>query len=240
MSDDAALVERHIASKKRLKLVRLVGPLAIVVAVVFGIMSIADLVTSLDVEQLTASLSTEAERVMPSVRDRLTSSANDLKPTLQSQFGEAHRGLVVEIGKELQKQTEDLKDTLENSYTTRVAEGLATARERNRQELIEHFPSLRDRPDLQERVLNAADQGAQHWAKDMLAENMNQHLVALNEMRETLVTGFGTQDGEGGHPGANAEQAMMMYLELMADKMGASENNVIPQNEPPAEAEEGQ
>lgn len=228
MSDASSLIEQHIASKKRLRLVRLAGPLALVLVVVFSIWNLISLFTDINYETLTQSFQEEAKRVVPKVHEQLLGSVERLKPTVTEEFRKYQGQVADKLGGKFDAEMNQLKTSVTTRLGTNLAEGLAKSRDRQRAALVKEFPELQDDTDAQNQVLVAAERGAQEWASEQLATELNGHVVALNQIRETLNSKFGEgSDGAGEPP----EAVVMTYLEIFADRMSGQDSIIVPEEQ---------
>lgn len=221
--DDQAVIDRHQASKKRLKVVRVVGPLVMVLVVVIGIWSIVALFTNMDVDQLTRDLQSEAERVMPRVQENLMAAAQRVTPLVREEFAKAQKEMEPVVAKRFKAETDRLESNLKETLEVRLKEGLAKGQERRREALLKHFPELIGDVNAQNDVLQAGSDGASEWAMGQFTTSLNGHIGAMTKIRDTLNNGFGL-----GKPGSGQEpqDAMVAWLELFSDSV-AGDDNVI-------------
>ncbi|MFT7626152.1 MAG: hypothetical protein ACI9WU_005347 [Myxococcota bacterium] len=230
MSTGTELIERHVASKKRLKLVRILGPLVLVMVVVAGIWSIVKLFQDLDTEVLTASLEQEAERVMPKVQERLMETFETLQPQVLAAFSAEQRELGPRLSARFDNEIRSIKTTLKTELEVKLAQALVTAQKAQRKALVKEFPTLKADVDAQNKILLGAKVGAENWAAKQMTGALNAHISAMEDIKDTLNAKFLSGSGE------EPQQVMMTYLELMADTIGG-DTTVI--NDNPEEPTKG-
>ena len=235
MSSGTALVEQHIASKKRMKLVRIVGPLAMVLVSVMQIWSIVNMFRDLDTDKLTTTMQTEAERVMPRIQTNILQSAERLRPAVMDAFAQYQTVLGPRLGEVFDKEVGELKGTLNDELKQGLADGLGKAQDRQRGEIVKNFPELKEDTEAQTAILDAAKAGAEEWAMGQFTTSLNGHIAAMEDIRNTLNSKFGA-GAEGGKE--EPQQVMMTYLELMAETMGGDENIIANEEDVAKDIEE--
>ncbi len=227
MSSGSELIERHVAAKKRLKLVRILGPLILVLVVVGGIWSIVNLFKDMDMDVLTTSLETEAERVMPRVQEHVVNAFTELQPEVLAAFTAEQRAVGPRLSKRFDDEIAAIKRVLGDSLKNQLATALDSAQKRQRKALVKEFPQLKEDVEAQNKILYAAKAGAEEWAQAQMTGALNAHISAMMDIRKTLNQKF--LEGSGEEP----REVMLTYLELMADTVGG-DSTIIGDNPVPA------
>lgn len=224
----SALVERHIASKKRLKIVRIVGPLVMVFTMAIGIWTIVDDVSSIDPEALIKAGQPKMQRLGTKVQDRLMAAVERLRPVVAKEFETFQSEMKPKLADRFDKELTGLKTNVETTLNGALNDGLAKSEEDRRKALLEHFPVLADDANAQNEILVAVADGGSEWARDQFAGSLSQHMKAMDSIRNTLDSKFAAQgEGSKGDP----ERAIMAWLELMADTIG-DDSNILGDEEP--------
>lgn len=217
----SALVERHIASKKRLKIVRIVGPLVMVVTMVIGVWTIVDDVSSIDPEALIKAGQPKMQRLGTKVQDRLMAAVERLRPVVAKEFQTFQAEMKPRLGARFDKELSGLKANVEATLNGVLKNGMEKSKEDRRKALLEHFPVLKDDANAQNEILVSVADGGSAWARDQFAGSLSQHMKAMDSIRNTLDSKF-TAEGEGSK--GDPQRAIMAWLELMADTMGDGSN----------------
>ena len=218
MSSD--LVAQHKAAKKRLKILRIAGPLVLVLVIVLGLWGIVDVLQSIDREKLLSEGEKQfQERVLPDLQKQLADLGTRLRPMIQENFERLGTEKGPEIKRRIDTQLELLRKDAEKEMDGTLKATENATREKRRELLVKAFPEIAKDRTAQNRILAAAQTATQEWAKRKLTSELNAHIVAMARIRDTLNRSFRTKGGVRAAP----EKAAMIWLELAADSMGGDD-----------------
>ena len=218
--DGSALVARHVASKKKLRLLRTGGPLLLILVMAIMIWMIVRMFTGLDRDLVTANLEAEGKRVWPKVQTQLMTAAQALKPEVQRQFETQQAVLGPKVNKKFGTEMKAMKGKVNSTFGDALKNSLAAAEKDQKKILVEEFPQLAGNTKAQEKVLGAAQRGSSEWAKNEFNRSLNGHMSSMTKIRDTLNVKYGVEGAKKQHP----EHVMMTWLELMADTVGGDDN----------------
>ncbi len=99
-----SLIERHEIIKRRRRLLRVIGPLSIVVLLAINLTSLAGRANDLDQAAFSEALQSEAVAAWPRVKTRLESIRDEVGPDLEGAFGREMDRLNTEVGGLLERE----------------------------------------------------------------------------------------------------------------------------------------
>jgi len=218
---DASLIARHQAAKKRLLLLRILFPLAILTIVIGYIFSIVGQVQDMDTGKFTAELEAKANVLLPRIQEHLGAVANNLQPVLQSELDRQSRIMGPKLDRLMESETKKLKIKLEKDFETDLIAAVEEIEDRQRGVLVQYIPELKDDNKAQDRVLESIRASLLKWCMRQLTHTFHHHMLAMDKIRQTLQQSY-VADKDAAKR-VQPEEVLMIWLELMNENIGGDE-----------------
>jgi hypothetical protein len=217
---DATLIARHQAAKKRLMLLRILFPLAILTIVIGYIFSIVNQVQNVDMSVFIAELEAKANVLLPRVQEHMEAVANNLRPVLEEELKRQSRVIGPKLDRLLDKETKALKIKLEEDFERELISAVEEIEERQRRILVTHIPELKGDAKAQDRVLETMRVSLLKWCMRQLTHTFHHHMLAMDKIRHTLQKSYLVKNEEGT---VQPQEMLMIWLELMNENLGGDD-----------------
>lgn len=229
--DPASLVGRHIRAKRRHRIVGVVGPLVVLIAIGVNVWSIVSHAMALDTDELSKQLEKEGHRAWPDVREHLDQLVESLSPVIDTQIRVQEQQFDQKLSARLEVETKQFEANGAHLFAAAVEKAAAEADVRQDGLIDQHLPELKGDPKARENVKAHVRAAAERWGKRRFATTFDEHVRAMNGIRETLDKGYTGGSGGSGKSG----DLVLLWLELFNESV-ADDSTIL---DPPDAATEG-
>ena len=218
-----SLIERHETVKKRRRVLRVVGPVTLVVLIAVNIVSLAGWADDFDQERFSAALQEEGTRAWPRLKERFSAIRDDVGPDLEMAFVREMDRLNAEVGELFAKEEEVFRARSEAAFIE-IMEATASAEKVSRQAVVvRHIPELAGNEKGIANVVSHVEAAAHQWVLRQWTRRFEGHLLALGEIQKTLNRSYRlNSDVVSAHEAP--EDFVLLWLELFNETVAGHNN----------------
>lgn len=210
------LVAAHKDAARKLLILSIAFPIAVVVIIVGHLWAIANQVESLDTAKVATITAERLGAIWPDVESHMTDVAKQVEPALAKAFDTEVAAMAPLLEKRLQTDVDATLDTAERDFSSAVETALAQMESNQRNVLLTEVPSLETDRAAQEHVLASSRAAIVSWSEDRFHGALEDHVEAMASIRETLRKGYSTKSGVAADP----QDALLAWLELLNEHVG--------------------
>lgn len=214
-----ALVTAHQKLTRNLRIVSMAFPVAFIGLITWNLVSIADLIKSIDGPAVGTEISNRMNALMPDVEHHLADLTDAVEPALFAALATESAALAPQIERRLQADVEQTMDKSKRQLQLGVDRILEDREAAQRAQLLEAFPELADDRATQDAVLAQVRASAKQWSAAQLDTYVAEHLAAIEGLHRTLEASYTKHPSDSADP----EDALMALLNLMNEHMGAGD-----------------
>lgn len=161
--------------------------------------------------QLTAELKRVGEKTYPVYAKAVENELSKPMP-----------GLETKIEREISK----LQANFDKSVTGKLNAAFAAVDKKQRQALLEEFPTLKNDPAKLDAMLKATQKASKDWAKERLNKVLEDSVRELKNLQQVLDKGFKLKKGE--KATFESEYILTLWLEILNEKV-VGKSTIIPE-----------
>lgn len=230
-----------MAKRKTARILRLLLPLAVLAIVLIGLwMMWSTLTTNVfdRKDELFAHFQGRSGGILPRVERQVKESAERVLPRLRGEMAQAQANAQAKLGDVISTHTSDMGERLDRKMNERLEAALARVSAGQRLKLQQTFPDqlkcnssdtaeqCQKKEDDLDRIMDEIQRSYRDWAIQEMRTTFDGHLKAMDDIRKTM-TSFAQKpaEGEEGEPasaGTAPGDMLMMFLELVAESLGGS------------------
>ncbi|MCG3172706.1 MAG: hypothetical protein GMKNLPBB_00861 [Myxococcota bacterium] len=224
-ASDDALIARHKAAQSKNFWLRIAGVVVILLIITINVMSIinmvkADLLSPQGQAKLESHFIKEGGSLGPDLERELKVLVDNLTPVIQSTLDKQTKELGPKLEEALVTEIETVRKETEAHLTNELRKSLAALEAQQRATLIKAVPELANDVEAQNKVLEKAREAFMHWSVVQLADTVDEHVAAMEQIRKTLQSSYTRKEGAPG----GADEVGMLWFELMNETLVGSDN----------------
>jgi hypothetical protein len=237
-TESGSLVEQHIDIKKKAKMLRIIGPLAVLLIMFMYVYSLVNMVKAFDTEVFASQIEAQGKEVWPRINERLLAIGSKLQPELEAaimgKFGQMNEDLGKSLQTEFLGSGEGVEPHQPSNFEKEALkhfENQVTVHEnseRARRDAIikESLPSLAEDTDenkkKRENIQAHVSKASERWCKKQFASRFDGHLEEMRNIQTTLNTHYSQNAGEATESAATGD-VVLLWLELFNESVGGDD-----------------
>lgn len=211
-----ALVAAHKEAARKLLLLSIAFPVAVIVIIVGHLWAIKNQITNLDPGKVATVTAERLGAVWPDIESHLTYVTQKVEPALGKALETEVAAMAPVLEKRLQTDVDKTLKTAERDFSHAVEMAISQMETNQRNVLLAKAPVLETDRAAQEHVLGASRNAIATWSNDRFHTAIDDHVEAMASIRNTLRKGY-TSDSD---VPADPQDAMLVWLELLNESVG--------------------
>jgi hypothetical protein len=211
-----ALVAAHKDAARKLLILSIAFPIAVVVIIVGHLWAITNQVENLDTAKVATLTAERIGAIWPDVESHMSDVAKQVEPALGKALETEVAAMAPLLEKRLQTDVDATLDTAEKDFSGAVEAALGQMESNQRSVLLAEVPALEADPVAQQHVLASTRGVIASWSQERFHTALEDHVEAMGSIRETLRKGYATTDDVAAEP----QDALLAWLELLNEHVG--------------------
>jgi len=226
LEENKQLLEKEDEVRKKVKIVGWVFPPVIIF--IFGLFFylMYSSIRNIDGEKFIDLLERESGPLLNKLSSEVSRVGDVLLPYYAKEFENMAFDAVPKLESQIDYEMKLMKDNLASKIKIKLNEKLA-ANAKQQQALLENeFPGLKDNQEKSEEIKTRIEEITKQWINEKLVEALDNHLVALEQLKKTLNTHM-VKKGETEEK-VNPEDLLSVWLEIMGEKIHGDDATIMP------------
>ncbi len=214
-----ALMEEEEGLRKKMQVIRWVFPLLIIGIFALYFYLFYSTVKNVEEEKFFTKLEQNMVRVWPIFGEEFKRVAAELSPVYAQEIENAAINSLPELEAKLAEQMQERMTVLRSKITVDLERSLAELYDKQTEILQSEIPELKDNEKATAEVVRAVNVATITWVEEMMSTAIQEHAVALIDLKEVLDRNF--RKGEGEAEKIDAEQLLTLWIEAMDKSLGS-------------------
>ena len=226
LEESKQLLEKEDEVRKKIKIAGWVFPPIIIFIMVLFFYLMYSSIRNIDGEQFISVLERESGPMWNKLSGEVSRVGDVLLPYYANEFEKMAFDSVPILESKIDYEMKQLKDHISSEIKVKMNERLAANAQQQREILETEFPGLKDDKEKCMEIKNQIEEITKQWMNDKLVETLDNHIVALEQLKMTLNTYMVKKGDE--QEKVNPEDLLSIWLEIMGEKIHGDDSTIMP------------